>query len=139
MANEPIPDRRTLARNAASIDVQFHVYNSAGKKPLTRKVPGRLINISLKGACLETSQILIDGHHLMLHDDIDGGTPLILDIPTSGEEGPFALQARVLWYNRISGETHFPFRTGIKFIEVSPAERKQLETLIRTAATSPKA
>ncbi len=139
MAKEAVPDRRSLARNAGSIDVQFHVYDSAEKKPLTRKVPGRLINISTKGACLETSQTLIDGYHLMLHDDVDGGTPIILDMPAGGEEGPFALQARVLWYNRIPGETHFHFRVGIKFIEVSPVEKKQLETLIRTATTSPKA
>jgi hypothetical protein len=139
MAKEPIPERRALPRNAASIDVQFHVYDSAEKKPLTRKVPGRLINISTKGACLETSQTLIDGYHLMLHDDIDGGTPIILDMPASGEESPFALQARVLWYNRIPGETEFRFSVGIKFIEVSPEEKKQLENLIRAATASAKA
>ena len=138
MAKEPVPDRRSLARSAVSIDVQFHVYDSAEKKPLTRKAPGRLINITAKGACLDTGQTLIDGHHLMLHDDIDGGTPLFLDMPACGEGGPFTLKARVLWYNRIPGGTDFRFSVGIKFIEVFPEEKKQLQNLIRTATASSK-
>ena len=138
MAKEPVPGRRSVARSAISIDVQFHVYDSAEKKPLTRKVPGRLTNISAKGASLETTQTLIDGYHLMLHDDTGGGTPLLLDLPASGDGGPFTLRARVLWYNRIPGETQFRFSVGIRFIDVSPEEKKQLDNLIRTAAASPK-
>jgi hypothetical protein len=139
MAKEPVPDRRSLARSAVSIDVQFHVYDSAEKKPLTRKVPGRLANISVKGACLDTGQTLIDGYHLMLNDDIDGGTPLLVDMPACGDGGPFTSRARVLWYNRIPGGTEFRFSVGIKFIDVSPEEKKQLENLIRTATASSKA
>ena len=138
MGKEPVPERRSLARSAVSIDVQFHVYDSAEKKPLTRKVPGRLTNISAKGACLETSQTLIDGYHLMLHDDIDGGTPLLLDLPAGGDGSPFTLKAGVLWYNRIPGGTDFRFSVGIKFVDVSPEEKKQLENLIRTATASRK-
>jgi hypothetical protein len=139
MAKELISDRCTLASNSTSINIQVHSHDSAEKKPLTRKVPGRLVDISTEGACLETSQTLIDGYHPMLHDDIDGETPIGLDMPASREESPFTLPAKVLWYNRIPGETHFHFHAGIKFIEVSAAEKKHPETLLRAAIPSPKA
>jgi hypothetical protein len=74
----------------------------------------------------------------MRDDDVEGGTPLILDLPASRDGGPFTLKARVLWYNRIPGGTQFHFRVGIKFIDASPEEKKQLENLIRTATTSAK-
>ncbi|MGE5252440.1 MAG: PilZ domain-containing protein [Planctomycetaceae bacterium] len=138
MAKEPLLERRSLARNAASIDVHFHVYNTVEKKPLTPKVPGLLVNLSAKGACLEIGQPMIDGYHLMRDDDVEGATPLFLDLPASGDRGPFLLKARVLWYNRIPGGTQFHFRVGIKFIDVSPEEKKALENLIRTATTSAK-
>ena len=139
MKKESGPDRRSLSRSVISVDMEFHVYDAAEKKPLTRKVPGRLTNISLKGACLQTSQTLIDGYHLMLDDDIDGGTPLILDLPPSPEGTPLALKARVLWYNRIPPEGPFHFNVGLKFIDVSAAERKRLEELIRSGSAPDKA
>ena len=131
-------ERRSLTRKAASIDTQFHVYDAAEKRPLTRKVPALLTNLSPKGACLETGHTLIDGYHLMLDDDFEGETPLILDLPASGDGSPFTLKARVLWYNRIPGETQFRFRVGIKFVDLSAEEKKQLENFIRTATTPAK-
>jgi len=138
MEKKPFLERRSVNRKAVSIDVQFHVYDAAEKRPLTRKVAGLLTNLSAKGACLETGQTLIDGYHLMRDDDVEGGTPLIIDLPASGDGGPFILKAKVLWYNRIPGGTQFHFRVGIKFIDVSPEEKKNLENLIRTATTSAK-
>ena len=138
MEKKPFLERRSVNRKAVSIDVQFHVYDAAEKRPLTRKVAGLLTNLSAKGACLETGQTLIDGYHLMRDDDVEGGTPLIIDLPASGDGGPFILKAKVLWYNRIPGGTQFHFRVGIKFIDASPEEKKQLENLIRTATTSAK-
>jgi hypothetical protein len=131
------PDRRSLSRNVACIDVAFHIWDAVEKKPLTRKVPGRLSNISSKGACLQTSQTLIDGHHLMRDNDIEGSTPLVLDLPPAPGGTPFTLKAQILWYNRIPPDGPFHFSVGLKFIDISPAERKQLEDLIRSASTPP--
>ena len=137
MAKESVPDRRSQARNAVAIDIQFHVFDSAEKKPLTRKVAGRLSNLSAKGACLETGQTLIDGYHLMRDDDVEGGTPLVLDMPAGEGDSPFTLKAKVIWYNRIPGGTQFRFSVGIEFIEVSPEEKKKLANLIRKPAAAP--
>ena len=136
MRKDSSPDRRSTARNAASIDVEFHVWDAAENKPLTRKVAGRLTNISQKGACLQTGQTLIDGHHLMRDADVEGSTPLVLDLPPGSEGTPFTLKAQILWYNRIlPPDGTFHFNVGLKFIELSPGERKQLESLIRSAST----
>ncbi len=104
------PDRRSVSRIAASIDVEFHVWDAVAEKPLTRKVPGRLTNISRKGACLQISQTLMDGYHLMRDNDLEGGTPLILDLPTSPQGAPFTIKSQVLWYNRIPPQRTVPFQ-----------------------------
>jgi len=138
MIKDSDPDRRSVSRDAAAIDVEFHVWDAVEKRPLTRKVKGRLTNISPRGACLQTSQPLIDGYHLMRDKDIDGGTPLILDLPASPEGVPFTIKAQVLWYNRIVPEGTFHFNLGLEFVEVSSAEQKQLENLIRSASNPPR-
>ena len=137
MEKKPFTERRSENRKAASIDVQFHVYDAAEKRPLTRKVAGLLTNLSAKGACLETGQTLIDGYHLMRDDDVEGGTPLVLDMPAGEGDSPFTLKAKVIWYNRIPGGTQFRFSVGIEFIEVSPEEKKKLANLIRKPAAAP--
>ena len=138
MKKDSGPDRRSVSRNAASLDVEFHVWDTAEKKAITRKVKGRLTNISPQGACLQISQPMIDGHHLMRDADLEGGTPLILDLPTSPEGASFTVKSQILWYNRIPPEGPFHFSVGLKFVDVGPAERKQLEDLIRSVSTDPK-
>jgi hypothetical protein len=138
MKKDSDPDRRSVSRSTASIDVEFHVWDAVEKKPLTRKVQGRLTNISPRGACLQTNQPLIDGYHLMRDNDLEGGTPLILDLPASPVGGPFTIKSQVLWYNRISPEGPFHFNVGLKFVDISLTERKQLEDLIRSTSMTPK-
>jgi hypothetical protein len=138
MKKDSSPDRRSVSRNAASIDLEFHVWDVVEKKPLTRKLQGRLTNISPKGACLQISQPLIDGYHLMRDNDLEGGTPLVLDLPASPRGGPFTIKSQILWYNRIDPEGPFHFNVGLKFVDISPTERKQLEDLIRSTSTPPK-
>ncbi len=138
MRKDSSPDRRGLTRDVASMEVEFHVWNAAEKRPLTKKVPGRLTNVSSKGACLQTNQTLIDGYHLMLDDDIEGGTPLILDFPPSPDGTPLTVKAQVLWYNRGPAEEKFRFNVGLKFMDLFPPERKQLESLIKSASAASK-
>lgn len=137
MKKDSGPDRRSVIRSTASIDLEFHVWDEVEKKPLTRKVRGRLTNISPKGACLQTNEPLIDGYHLMRDNDPEGGTPVILDLPASPEGAPVAIKSQVLWYNRVQSEGPFHFNVGLKFVDISPAERKQLEDLLRSTSTPP--
>ena len=128
-------EKRTVPRYETGINVEFHIWDAQGKKPMTSKVPGKLINISSKGACLQTKKTLIDGHHLLRDEGLEGDTPLILDMPPAAASGPWTIRARVLWYNRNEeSQSQYPFSVGLAFTALSPAERKQLEELVKAAA-----
>ena len=130
-------DRRRLARIATAIGVEFHVWDTQGQKARTRKIPGRLANVSSRGGCLQTNKTLIDGYHLMLDDDLEGRTPLLIDIPSLPNSPPWTLKARVLWYNKVPRESEFQFNVGLRFFDVSSTEWKQLEELIRVTSNPP--
>jgi len=132
-------EKRSVPRYETGIDVEFHIWDAMGKRPMTRKVPGKLINISSKGACLQTNKTLIDGHHLLRDEGLEGDTPLILDLPPSSEGVPWTIQARVLWYNRNEESGNpYPFSVGLTFMDLSPTGRKQLEELVKSAAAKPR-
>ncbi len=126
------PERRSQARSSVCLDLEFQVWDSAQEIALTPKVPGRLTNISSKGACLEIRQPLIGGFHLMRDNDPDGNTPLLLHLPARGETTPFSIRTQVLWYNRIDPAGPFHFRFGLKFLGLSSADRKEMEDLLRS-------
>ena len=132
-------EKRTAPRYETGIEVEFHVWDAVGKKPMTGKVPGKLVNISSKGACLQTKKTLIDGYHILRDEGLEGDTPLILDLPPSSEGGPWTIQARVLWYNRNEeSQSQYPFSVGLAFMDLSAAGRKQLEELVKSAAAQPR-
>ncbi len=132
-------EKRSVLRYETGINVEFHIWDSIGKKPMTGKVPGKLVNISSRGACLQTNKTLIDGHHLLRDEGLEGDTPLILDLPSSSEGGPWTIQARVLWYNRNEESgSQYLFSVGLTFMDLSPAGRKQLDELVKSAAAQPR-
>jgi hypothetical protein len=129
-------ERRRFTRYTASIDVEFHIWDAVGQRPRTKKVPGRLTDISLQGARLQTNHTLIEGHHLFLDDDVAGNTPLILSLPEESEGKPRTLQARALWYNRSASARQYSFDVGLQFINLSPDQRQYLEAILTAATTS---
>jgi c-di-GMP-binding flagellar brake protein YcgR len=129
-------ERRRYSRFSAAVDVEFQVWDSVEKKPRTDKVQGRLTDISPIGACLQTNQMLIQGHHLHLDNDPAGNTPLVLTISSSGEEGPWSIKAQVLWYNKFESERKYQFDVGLSFVDVSQTEREKLVSLLRSLSES---
>ncbi|HVO84591.1 MAG TPA: PilZ domain-containing protein [Syntrophobacteria bacterium] len=128
-------ERRQFTRHPASVEVEFHVWDAVAKQPRTRNVRGRLTDISLNGACLQTNHTLIEGHHLLLDNDLEGNTPLMLSLPAEGAGTPWTLQAQVLWYNRSSVERKYQFDVGLQFVKVTPDQRQHLEALFKPAAS----
>jgi hypothetical protein len=128
-------ERRRNSRDEIAIDVEFQVWNETALKPLTRKCSGGLTNISLEGACLQTNHVLIAGHHLMIHNDVEGKTPLILEVPfpALGEVSPRKLKAQVIWYKKAGKERRFQFDVGLKFVGLSEDDQKNLESLLRSS------
>jgi len=129
-------DRRQQPRFNVAIDVEFYVWDEGAHKPLTDKHQAGLTNVSLIGACLQTNHILIAGHHLMIHNDVEGKTPLVLDIPfsNSGEVSPRKIKAQVLWYKKAGEERRFQFDVGLKFTGLTEDDLQSLKTLIQSSA-----
>src|SRR5512136_1578376 len=128
-------DRRQHPRFNVAIDVEFYVWDEGAQKPLTNKLHAGLTNVSLIGACLQTNHILIAGHHLMIHNDVEGKTPLILEVPfpASGDASPRKLKAQVVWYKKVGEENRFQFDVGLKFIGLSEDDQKNLESLLQAS------
>ncbi len=128
-------ERRREPRYSVSIDVEFHVWDESAQKPITGKIPAGLTNISLVGACLQTNHILIAGHHLMIHNDVEGKTPLVLDIPwpSSGDSSHRKIKAQVLWYKRAGEDRKFQFDVGLKFIGLTQEDRQNIKSLIQSS------
>jgi PilZ domain len=123
-------ERRRQPRYPITIDVEFYVWDKVTKKPLTAKVTGRLVNISGKGARLQTNTVRIGSHHLVVSGGLEGESALILEFPTSSEGIPWILKAQILWYNAIYAE--FKFEFGIGFVDISPSQQKCLESVIKS-------
>lgn len=127
-------ERRRRARQEVAIDVEFQVWDETARRPITRKCSGSLTNISFEGACLQTNYVLIAGHHLMIHNDVEGKTPLILEVPfpASGDGPPQRLKAQVVWYKKGGEERRFQFDVGLKFVGLSGEDQKNLESLLKS-------
>jgi hypothetical protein len=97
---------------------------------------GRLTDISLIGACLQSNKTLIEGHHLLLDNDPGGNTPLLLSLPSASEGDQWTLKAQVLWYNKIEAERRYQFDVGLNFVNLSPTERENLMALLKALSKS---
>jgi len=127
-------ERREHPRHDIAVDVEFHVWDEVSQKPLTGKYAGELTNISLLGACLQTSHILIAGHHLMIHNDVEGKTPLFIYIPAApGESSFWKIKANVIWYKKAGEERKFLFDVGLEFRDVTEDARKNLKALMQSS------
>lgn len=129
-------DRRTHSRQQTAVDVEFLILDEVNKAPRTRKVQGRLTDISPIGACLQTNHTLIDGYHILLDNDPDGKTPLVLDMPSPKEDDPWTIRSQVLWYNKIEAERRYQFDVGLHFVNLSVEEQKNLSAYLKSLTSS---
>ncbi|UCG12426.1 MAG: PilZ domain-containing protein [Deltaproteobacteria bacterium] len=129
-------NRRRHSRYKATVDVEFHVWDSAKRTPRTGKNRGRLTDISPMGACLQTNHTLIDGHHILLDNDPEGQTPVVLTLPTPEEGEQWTIEAQVLWYNRIEAKRQYQFDVGLSFADLSPSERGRLLAFLDSLPTT---
>ena len=127
-------ERRRFSRYPVALAVEFYVWDIRRHEALTEKVQGLLTDISHQGACLQSNRTMIGGHHLLLDDDLEGNTPVLLTLPSSPEEDPLLIQAQVLWYNRVSVERKYQFDIGVKFVNLSSDQQQRLEALIKRQA-----
>ncbi|MFP3870324.1 MAG: PilZ domain-containing protein [Syntrophobacteria bacterium] len=128
-------ERRRHSRYQAGVEMVFRIWDAAKQEPRTPIVQGRLTDISLEGARLQTNKTLIEGHHILLNNDPEGKTPLVLGLPSSPEGEQWNLKAQVLWYNKVETARRYQFDVGLRFVDLSQTEREKLEGLLKSLTT----
>ena len=126
-------ERSPHLRRTRAVDVAFYIWDEESQKPRTGKATGILSRLTMKGASLQTSTIILGGHHLLLHNSQEGKTPLVLEMPPLPEATPWTLKTQIIWYNRVgSAGARFQFEVGLKFLYLSQEEEQNLRALIKS-------
>jgi hypothetical protein len=125
-------ERRRYPRHPIYTEVDFYIWDTVSRKPRTERVRGCLAEVSIKGACLQTNELLIEGYHLLLDNDPFGKAVLMIEVPSSGGGPAWKVQADVISYNKRTERRRYQFDVRLQFVNLSPAEMKNLEQWIRS-------
>jgi hypothetical protein len=124
-------ERRRYPRHPICTDVDFYVWDTLTRRPRTDKAKGCITAVSVKGACLQTSQLQIGTYHLFLDNDPGGRTVVMIEIPSSSGEPPWKIKARIVSYDKHPERRQYPFDVRLQFVSPTPSEIKNLEQLIK--------
>jgi hypothetical protein len=124
-------ERRRYPRHPICTDVDFYVWDTLTRRPRTDKAKGCITAVSVKGACLQTSQLQIGTHHLFLDHDPGGRTVVMIEIPSSSGEPPWKIEARIVSYDKHPERRQYPFDVRLQFVNPAHAEIKNLEQLVK--------
>ena len=125
-------ERRRYPRHPIYTEVEFFIWDTVSRRPRSDRVKGCLSAVSIKGACLQTNELLIGGHHLLLDNDPEGKAVLMIEIPSSRGEPAWKVQANVISYNKRTERRRYQFDVRLQFMNLSSGEMKNLEKWIRT-------
>jgi hypothetical protein len=129
-------ERRRYPRHPVCTDVEFCVWDTVTRRPQTDKAKGCLTMVSIKGACLQTNQLQMGGHHLFLDNDSRGRNVLMVEVPSSAGEPPWRIQAQIISYDKYPGHRQYQFDIRLQFANTSAAEIKNLEQLIKVQSSA---
>ena len=128
-------ERRRDPRHPISMEVEFYVWDAAKGKARTGKARGCLTAVSMKGACLQTDHLQMEGHHLFLDDDPRGKTLLAVEMPSPAEEKPWVIQAKIISYDKVPTRRKHQFDVRLRFVNPSETDLKNLEMLIKSQSS----
>jgi hypothetical protein len=129
-------ERRRHPRHPIYTEVEFYIWDTITRKPRSDRVKGCLSAVSVKGACLQTNELLIGGHHLLLDNDPSGRAVLMIEVPSTSGEPALKVQANVISYNKRTERRRYQFDVRLQFMNLSSAESKNLEQWIRSLSPS---
>ena len=111
-------ERRIFHRLPRALNASLFVCQERGGEKLSRPVNCQIVDLSKKGAGLIIRQIIIDNLHLFFGPLESDQLILHLAIePVNGDESPYILAGRPVWFDRILFEEQQPFKMGIEFFE----------------------
>ena len=129
-------ERRRYPRHSICTEVEFCVWDTVTRRPRTEKAKGCLTAISVKGACLQTNQLQMGGHHLFLDSDPKGRTVLMVEVPSVAGEPPWSIQARNIAYDKHPENRQYQFDVRLQFVDAGAAEVKNLEQLMKAQSSA---
>jgi hypothetical protein len=110
-------ERRKLLRLNSPLPVQFNLYHVLGRRETSRRLGGMISNVSLKGICLETNVVLVDGSHVF-SEAMTEENRLRMEIDLSPELERITAMGKVIWYDLSSSGSPYRFRAGIYLTEM---------------------
>lgn len=115
-------NRRRHPRISIEHEINLHLYDLQTHSRLTGGLPALLADLSVQGAGLKFSQVLIDGRHLF-YSALDSNTVGILLIfpPRENDSEEVEIAVRPIWFDRDMEDQITPFRMGVQFVEEAPA------------------
>ncbi len=125
-------EHRRYPRYTIYTEVEFYIWDTISHRPRTDRVRGCLTAVSIKGACLQTNELLIEGHHLLLDNDPSGKAVLMIEIPSSSGAPAWKVQADVISYNKRAERRRYQFDVHLQFVNLSSMDKKNLEQWIRS-------
>lgn len=125
-------ERRHHPRHPIYTEVEFYIWDTVTRRPRPNRAKGCLTAVSVKGACLQTNELLIGGHHLLLDNDPEGKAVLMIENPSSSGEPAWKVQANVISYNKRPERRRYQFDVRLQFVNLSSEEMKNMEKWIRS-------
>lgn len=121
MTNEQPREHRFPCQGQAALFLS----DKNGHTTMSRRLHGRLVDISCHGASLALAGIITERLHLIY-------TPMESDryhlrLILYMEEGELILPVQSIWFNKKINNEELPFRVGLKFLE--PLTSEQLKKI----------
>ena len=117
-------ERRLAKRYRTKEEVRLFLREAEGLQKLAGPLPAGLVDISLTGAGIRMTQVVVDRHHIFYASLDSPDMALCLEFPqiTTDDGEPFVIPVRPVWLDRDLDDSATPFRLGVEFLEKFPKD-----------------
>lgn len=120
-------DSRRSPRLIDYLPLEVRVIRAVDHHLLAGPFAGRIIDISIHGACLLMTQVLQQHVHVFHTPRTTEGLVLQLDIDLDGEQGHYLLTARPIWLSAVRQHSILAYKMGIEF--TTDPDKEQMREL----------
>lgn len=118
-------DSRRSPRLIDYLPLEVRVIHAVDHKPLAGPFAGRIIDISIHGACLLMTQVLLQHVHVFHTPRTTDGLMLQLAIDLETEQTHHLLTARPVWLSAVRQRSILAFKMGVEFTTDPDMEQMQ--------------
>ena len=121
-------ERRKSARITRSLPLTFQLIKKTNKEKITSKLKGQTTDLSETGICMETNNVIADGHHV-LTEGMDINNLLAVEIFLPKESFTLTCYTTVLRYDLASENAGRRLLVYLEIIEIEPKSQKKWRQL----------